>query len=321
MTTLAILVGCGLDLLFGDPHFLYHPVRLIGLMISGLEKGLRRIYPKSRGGERAAGVLLVILTAGATGFSAYLLLRLAEMCGTAALFILQALMSCSLLAARSLRDESMKVYRELRKGDLAGARKAVSMIVGRDTEKLTEEGVTKAAVETVAENTSDGVIAPLFYLAIGGPVLGWIYKAVNTMDSMVGYRNDRYRFFGTAAARLDDVLNFLPARISGILMALCADLCGLDSGNAFRIFRRDRLNHASPNSAQTEAAMAGALGVQLAGDAYYFGNLVKKKTIGDPDRHVEAEDIRRADRLMLVTSAVSAGIFLLARSFVLNRIL
>lgn len=321
MTTLAILVGCGLDLLFGDPHFLYHPVRLIGLMISGLEKGLRRIYPKSRGGERAAGVLLVILTAGATGFSAYLLLRLAEMCGTAALFILQALMSCSLLAARSLRDESMKVYRELRKGDLAGARKAVSMIVGRDTEKLTEEGVTKAAVETVAENTSDGVIAPLFYLAIGGPVLGWIYKAVNTMDSMVGYRNDRYRFFGTAAARLDDVLNFLPARISGILMALCAGLCGLDSGNAFHIFRRDRLNHASPNSAQTEAAMAGALGVQLAGDAYYFGNLVKKKTIGDPERHVEAEDIRRADRLMLVTSAVSAGIFLLARSFVLNRIL
>lgn len=321
MTTLAILLGCGLDLLFGDPHLPCHPVRLIGLLISGLEKALRGICPKSRGGERAAGVLLVILTAGATGLAAFGLLRLAEMSGAAVLFILEALMSCSLLAARSLRDESMKVYRELRKGDLAGARKAVSMIVGRDTENLTEEGVTKAAVETVAENTSDGVTAPLFYLVLGGPVLGWIYKAVNTMDSMVGYKNDRYRYFGTAAARLDDVLNFLPARLSGILMALCACLCGLDSGNAFRIFRRDRLNHASPNSAQTEAAMAGALRVQLAGDAYYFGKLVKKKTIGDPDRRVEPEDIRRADRLMLITSAVSAGIFLLVRSFVLSALM
>lgn len=195
------------------------------------------------------------------------------------------------------------------------------MIVGRDTEKLTEEGVIKAAVETVAENTSDGVIAPLFFLAIGGPVLGWIYKAVNTMDSMVGYKNDRYRFFGTAAARLDDVCNFLPARISGLLMCLGAFLGGMDGKNAFRIFRRDRYKHASPNSAQTEAAMAGALDVQLAGDAWYFGKLVKKKTIGDPVRRIETEDIKRADRLMLITSALAAAVFLLCRYTVCTQII
>ena len=199
-----------------------------------------------------------------------------------------------------MKTESMKVYKQLSEHDLCGARKAVSMIVGRDTECLDEEGVAKAAIETVAENASDGVIAPMLYLALFGPVGGFFYKAVNTMDSMVGYKNDRYHAFGTAAAMLDDVVNFIPARISAMLMILSCCFLGneFDQKNAMKIFKRDRYQHASPNSAQTEAACAGALGIRLAGDASYFGRIVKKPYIGDPLRAVETEDIRRANRLL-----------------------
>ena len=319
-TTLAILAGCGLDLLLGDPHRVYHPVRLIGLLIRGLEGGLRAVLLQNKEGEQIAGSFLAVLVPSVTGAVCWLLLSLAARAGTAVHFLVMTLMCYSLLAGRALSDESMKVYRKLKEGDLEGAREAVSMIVGRDTRELTEEGVTKAAVETVAENTSDGVVAPLMFLAIGGPVAGWMYKAVNTMDSMVGYRNDRYRYFGTAAARLDDVLNFLPARLSGILMVLCANAAGLDSRNAWRIFRRDRKRHASPNSAQTEAAMAGALRIQLAGDASYFGKVVKKPTLGDPIRKVEAEDIRRANRLMFLSVLPAVVVLLGMRTWILKAI-
>ena len=319
-TTLAILAGCGLDLLLGDPHRVYHPVRLIGLLIRGLEGELRAVFPHNKEGERIAGSFLAVLVPSVTGAVCWLLFSLAARAGTAVHFLVMTLMCYSLLAGRALSDESMKVYRKLKEGDLEGAREAVSMIVGRDTRELTEEGVTKAAVETVAENTSDGVVAPLMFLAIGGPAAGWMYKAVNTMDSMVGYRNDRYRYFGTAAARLDDVLNFLPARLSGILMVLCANAAGLDSRNAWRIFRRDRKRHASPNSAQTEAAMAGALRIQLAGDASYFGKVVKKPTLGDPIRKVEAEDIRRANRLMFLSVLPAVVVLLGMRTWILKAI-
>ena len=210
----------------------------------------------------------------------------------------------------------MKVYAALEEGDLPKARKAVSMIVGRDTQKLTEEGVAKAAVETVAENSSDGVIAPLLFLALGGPALGFFYKAVNTLDSMVGYKNDTYLYFGRFSAKLDDVLNFIPSRISGLLLVLASPLAGLSMEGAWKIFRRDRRNHASPNSAQTEAAVAGALGVQLAGDAYYFGKLYKKPTIGDPLRPVEYEDIRRVNRLMYAAVCLALVLAVLASAAV-----
>ena len=210
------------------------------------------------------------------------------------------------------KKESTKVYTALKKNDLLGARYAVSMIVGRDTNVLDEAGVARAAVETVAESTSDGVIAPMLYTALGGPVLGMIYKAVNTMDSMVGYKNDKYLYLGRAAAKLDDVLNFIPSRLCAWIMIFAAYLPSkgheFDGKNAKKIFLRDRFNHASPNSAQTESVCAGALRVRLAGDAWYFGKLVKKKYIGDDLRPVEPEDIRRANRLLYRTSWILMGI-------------
>ena len=203
----------------------------------------------------------------------------------------------------------MAVYRKLVKEDLPAARRAVGRIVGRDTDALTAEGVAKAAVETIAENASDGETAPLFWMALGGAPLALAYKAVNTMDSMVGYKNDRYRYFGTAAAKLDDLVNWFPARLTALLMAALAPLAGLDGGGAWKIWRRDRRKHKSPNSAQTEAAMAGALGVELAGDAWYFGELHKKPTLGDSLRPIQPEDIRRANRLLY---GVSGAFTLLA---------
>lgn len=304
---MALLLGVFLDLLIGDPHCFYHPIRLVGNLISVTEKGLRAVFPKTEQGEKTAGVFLSVIVCSVTAGAVAAVLYLAGKIHPYLHLAVMALFCYWMLAAKSLKDESMKVYRELKKEDLKAARRAVSMIVGRDTDQLTAEGVTKAAVETVAENASDGVMAPLLYLAVGGPVLGAFYKAVNTMDSMVGYKNEKYLYFGRFAAKVDDVLNYIPARLSALFMVAAAGLTGLSAKNAWKIFKRDRYNHASPNSAQTEAAMAGALGVQLAGDAWYFGTLYKKKTIGDALRPVECEDIRRANRLMYA----SAGLLLI----------
>lgn len=309
LTLAALVTGYGLDLLFGDPRQIYHPIRIIGNLISALEKGIRRVFPKNSRGELAGGAVLVILTAGISTAVPAAFLWLAWRLHPAVYWALASFWSWQILATKSLRTESMKVFAPLKNGDLPAARRAVSMIVGRDTEQLSEEGVAKAAVETVAENTSDGIVAPLIFLAIGGPALGFFYKSVNTMDSMVGYKNDRYLSFGRAAARLDDVLNFLPARISAWLMIGAAAALGMDGKNAKRIYLRDRHNHASPNSAQTEAVMAGALRVQLAGDAWYFGKRYEKPTIGDPFRSVEPEDIVRANRLMYLTSFFALAVF------------
>lgn len=224
-------------------------------------------------------------------------------------FALESFWCYQILAVKSLKVESMKVYKELKKGDLPAARRAVSMIVGRDTQNLDEAGVTKAAVETVAENTSDGAVAPMLFLLIGGAPLGFAYKAVNTMDSMIGYKDEKYLYIGRVAAKADDVVNYIPARISALLMIGAAFLTGLDGKQAWKIFRRDRYNHASPNSAQTEAVCAGALQIQLAGDAYYFGKLYKKKYIGDPLKGVTPEDIPRAVRLLYGTAWLTMLVF------------
>ena len=299
---LALVLGYLLDLLIGDPHWLYHPIRLVGKLISFLEKHLRSVFPKTKNGELTAGVCLVVLTCVITMGAAAGILYLGFCIHPGMKFLLEVMMCYQLLATRALKDESMKVYERLRENDLEGSRQAVAMIVGRDTENLDEIGVTKAAVETVAENTSDGIIAPMVFLMIGGPVLGFFYKAVNTMDSMVGYKNEKYLYFGRAAAKFDDVLNFIPARISAWMMIFASFFSGFDIKEAYRIYRRDRFCHASPNSAHTEAVMAGALHIQLAGDAWYFGKRYKKQTIGDPTRSVEYEDIKRANRLLYVTS-------------------
>lgn len=298
----ALAAGFLLDLIFGDPAFLYHPVRLIGNLISLLEKGLRRAFPETEKGELLGGVCLVVLTAGISTAVPWFLLWGAARIHPALAFLLETLFCYQLLATRALKDESMKVYDALKSGDLEKSRYAVSMIVGRDTQNLTEEGVAKAAVETIAENTSDGIIAPMLFLALGGSAAGFFYKAVNTMDSMVGYKNDRYLYFGRAAAKLDDVLNFIPSRVSAYLMILGTVFLPLSTGDAWRIYHRDRRNHASPNSAQTEAVVAGALQVQLAGNAYYFGKLYEKPSIGDPKRPIAFEDIKKTNQLLYVTS-------------------
>lgn len=306
------LIGMILDWVFGDPVWLYHPVRIIGKWIAFLEKILRKFAGDQEGNEKklliAGGILwiLVILASVAVPMG---ILYLAEKFSPCAAFVLECFWCYQLLAARSLGKESKKVYKKLIQDDLSGARLAVSMIVGRDTENLTVEGVTKAAVETVAENTNDGVIAPLIYMLIGGPILGFVYKAVNTMDSMLGYKNEKYLYFGRVAAKMDDVAGFIPARISALLMILASCLLGMDGKNALWIWKRDRRKHASPNAAQTEAVCAGALQVQLAGDAWYFGKKHEKDTIGDPIREIEPRDILRSEKLMIGTEVLTFLLF------------
>lgn len=304
-TLSALLLGFLLDLALGDPRWLYHPIRLVGHLITGTERVLRGLFPETKKGELAAGALLVLVVAGITTAAPALILYGAGKLNQGLLFALYTLFSYQILATRSLKDESMKVYRALKAQDLKGARQAVSMIVGRDTKELDQEGVAKAAIETVAENTSDGIIAPLLFLALGGPVLGFFYKSINTMDSMVGYKNEKYLYFGRAAAKLDDVVNYLPARLSALLMIAATVFTPFDTKNAWQIYRRDHANHASPNSAHTEAVMAGALGLQLAGNACYFGKLYEKPTIGDIIKKVEAEDIRRANVLLYATALLT----------------
>lgn len=325
---IAFIAGFVLDLLIGDPHFIPHPVRLIGSLISFLDKRLNSDV-KYNSSENEAnltkykrGVLLVFTVIFATFAVSVIILVAAYSINLYAGVIVESVMTWQILATKCLRVESMRVYDALRTDGVEAGRRAVSMIVGRDTSVLDEAGVTRAAVETIAENTSDGVIAPMLYTAIGGPVLGFVYKAVNTMDSMLGYKNDKYMYFGRFAARLDDVVNFIPARISAYLMIGAAFIGGrqFDGKNAYRIFKRDRFNHASPNSAQTESVCAGALRVQLAGDAVYFGRLVKKKYIGDRLREIEFEDIKRANRLMYITAFLCELLSVAVMSLVLIRL-
>ncbi len=316
---LAVAAGFFLDLLLGDPENLWHPVRAIGWLISKSEAVLRRLFPKTPRGELAGGVVLAVFVPAVCFAAPFFLLRLLGAVHPLLSFAAESILCWQALAVKSMKTESMRVCRALTGKDLPGARRAVSRIVGRDTAALDEAEVIRAAVETVAENTGDGVIAPLLFLFCGGAPLGFLYKAVNTMDSMVGYRNERYLYFGRAAARLDDAANFIPARVSALLMIAAAFLLRYDGKNAARIFRRDRYRHLSPNSAQTESVCAGALGLRLGGDSFYFGRLCHKPTLGDALRTPEPEDIVRADRLLYVSAGLCFALGFLAKAALIFR--
>ena len=305
MNLLAIALGFCLDIVLADPAWMPHPVVWMGRFIALAEKLLRKVFPKTPMGERAAGVFLVLALLSVTGVIAFGAITLANFVSPYLSFALQMLWCWQALALKGLKQEATAVYQKLAENDLPAARTAVARIVGRDTQSLSEEGVTKAAVETVAENFSDGVLAPLFYLFLGGAPLALLYKAINTMDSMVGYKNERYRFFGWAAAKLDDIANYIPSRIAALLWIVASGLAGQNAKNAWRIWRRDRRNHASPNSAQTESACAGALGVQLAGPASYFGQKVDKPYIGDALRPIEPKDIEKACKVLYLASSLA----------------
>lgn len=313
----ALCIGFLLDLILGDPHSFPHIIRFYGFIINKLERFFRKLLPGTNVGELTGGILLVLSVIIICAGLPSLLLAFFYRLNIYAAVALESLICYQMLAARSLRDESMLVYRHLNNGDIAAARKAVAMIVGRDTENLDHAGISRAAVETVAENASDGVIAPMFFMAVGGAPLGMLYKAVNTMDSMVGYKNERYLYFGRAAARLDDVLNYIPARVTAFLMILSCLPLRFDFRGAARLYARDRHNHKSPNSAHSEAACAGALGIKLGGSAFYFGKLQEKPCIGDELRPLEHEDIKRANRLMLFTAALTFLLFALIKALVI----
>lgn len=310
LRALALLGGIVLDLILGDPRWFPHPIIAIGKLISFLDKNLRRIFPKTKGGEITAGVFLWFLTVGVSFCLPYFILGLAYGASLPLGLTLETVLCWQILAGKSLKKESMRVYHALKTGTLEDARFAVSMIVGRDTKELSHAQVAKAAVETVAENASDGVIAPMLYFALGGGPLALAYKAVNTLDSMVGYVEMPYKNIGLVSAKMDDVFNFLPARICAVFMLGAGAVCRLNFRNGVKIFLRDRYNHASPNSAQTESVCAGLLGLQLAGDASYHGVLHKKPFIGDPLRPICDEDIPLANRLMYATAGLCAGVCL-----------
>lgn len=302
INVLPLLLGFCIDLLVGDPHGFPHPVVWIGKLITALEKLLRKKLPKNPQGEKTGGMILWFTVVLISVFVPLLILNLCEFFNFYIKIAAESIMVWQILAIRSLRDESMKVFTALKSGNIEAARKAVSMIVGRDTERLDDKGITRAAVETVAENTSDGIIAPMLFIALGGAPAGFFYKAANTMDSMLGYIDPPYTNFGWFSAKMDDLLNYIPARLSALLMLFAGWILRLDLPNGWRIFCRDRYKHASPNSAQTEAACAGLLDIQLAGDAWYHGILHKKQFIGDPIREIEYNDISRVCCLEYLTA-------------------
>ncbi len=309
----ALILGFIIDLFLGDPHSIPHPVVLIGKLISVLEKILRRVFPKTKRGENMAGGVLWLIVVVVSTALPIALLWLCHWISPWLRLTVESIMCWQILATKSLRDESMKVYHALKTGNIEKSRYAVSMIVGRDTRHLDDAGVTRAAVETVAENTSDGVVAPLLFLAIGGAPLGFFYKAANTMDSMLGYVEPPYKNIGLVGAKMDDVMNYIPARLSAVLMLAAGALMKLDVKQGWYIFKRDRYNHASPNSAQTESVCAGLMGLRLAGDAWYHGVLHKKPYIGDEKRLIRHEDIPLVGKLLYVTAFLSLIFFALIK--------
>jgi adenosylcobinamide-phosphate synthase len=309
-----ILAALVLDGLAGDPRWLPHPVKLIGRFAMALETPARRLFRNAR----LAGIataLTVIVTSGAAACG---LVKLAHVLHPLVGDVVSILLIYTCIAARDLAGHAMAVYRELDAGDLPEARRRVAMMVGRDTDGLDEAGVTRAAVESVAENLVDGVTAPLLFAIFFGPVGAIVYKAVNTLDSTFGYKNDAYLKFGWASAKIDDVANFVPSRLTAPLIAASAALLGQRPANALRVLARDCRNHTSPNSGYAEAAVAGALGVQFGGRNHYFGRPVDKPTIGDAHVELDRTHIRKTNALMYVTTALFAALCIGARALALH---
>ncbi|MEG2338348.1 MAG: adenosylcobinamide-phosphate synthase CbiB [Clostridium sp.] len=292
-------LGFILDLIIGEPHNPYHPVRGIGAFAKGLEKRFREIF--SRNLYLAGGItwfLTIIATYFITSFLLGQVYRLGFLVGA----IVEGGVIYFCISSRGLAVEGMKVIKILRSGDIEGARHKLSYIVGRDTSSLDEKGIVRAVVETVSENMSDGIIAPMMFAALGGAPLAMAYKAVNTCDSMFGYKNDKYREFGYVSAKMDDIANFIPARVTAYFIVAAAYILKYDYKGSLRIYKRDRYNHLSPNSAHPEAAVAGALGIRLGGVNYYFGKPVEKPTIGDDLRPISVEDVDKTNRILMVVS-------------------
>lgn len=313
---IGICLGFLLDFIFGDPYFMPHPIRWIGSLISVLEAYFRK-HSKSDKDLVVSGFIIVIIVVSLTGFISFGILYLCYKINIVLAIAVNAIMCYYALAMRCLKKESMKVYKCLKAGDIEKSRYAVSMIVGRDTKDLDFKAVTKATVETVAENTSDAVIAPLFYMLIGLGPLAMVYKAINTMDSMLGYKDVKYLYIGRACAKLDDIANYIPSRLSALAMIVASMFLHYDYKNAYSIWRRDSCKHASPNSAQTEAVCAGALDIQLAGDAMYFGKLYKKPYIGDDIKDIDFEDIKRCNNIMFVSAFLFLIVGMLLRGVVI----
>lgn len=300
-----LIVGFCLDAVLGDPENITHPVVCIGRLISAIEKLFRKVFPDTSAGKRLAGLILWSVVVLISWGIPWAVLKAFGLISPWMRFAAECIMCWQILAARSLEKETMKVYHRLSDGDIPGARKAVSMVVGRDTEKLDGKGITRAAVETVAENTSDGIVAPMLFTAFGGAPLGFLYKAVNTMDSMLGYTEEPFKDIGFVPAKADDVFNYIPARITAMLLLAAGGILRMDVRNGWNIFKRDRSKHASPNAGQTESVCAGLMRIQLGGNAYYHGVLHEKATFGEALREIEIEDIPKACRLMWIASAVS----------------
>ncbi|MFA5042995.1 MAG: adenosylcobinamide-phosphate synthase CbiB [Kiritimatiellia bacterium] len=312
--TYQIIAAVALDLLLGDPRWLPHPARGIGRLAQWLEQSTRHLIRS----QRAAGivtVLLVIVTAVASAWGA---IYLAGLCHPLAADIVSIIVIYTTIAARDLVRHSCAVFRALTAGDLEQARRRVAEIVGRDTANLDEAGVARAAVECVAESTVDGVTAPLFFAIVAGPVGAIVYRAINTLDSTFGYTTDRYIRFGWAAAKLDDLANYLPARITAPLIGLAAALLGRHPMQSWRILRRDGRKHESPNAGLPEAALAGALGIRLGGLNYYGGEPLAKPAIGEPLVPIQAEHILAANAVMLVTLALFLALGLAVRFYVVQ---
>lgn len=313
MTLAAIVCGFVLDILFGDPLWLPHPICLIGNLIGFLEKKLRKIAGEDSSNLLFAGLFLVIITLAFSFAVPYYILALAKTVSPWLAFAIEVLMFYQIFAIKSLKDESEKVYDKLVHSTIEQARIQLSWIVGRDTAELSKEEVAKGTIETIAENTADGVIAPMFFMFIGGAPLAFLYKGINTMDSMVGYKNDKFLYFGRCAAKLDDVANFIPARISAILMIMATVALKYNYKNALKVFLRDRYKHLSPNSAQTESVVAGALGITLGGGHYYFGKFVQKEIMGDKINEVSFDDIKKTNKIMYVSASIGLLTFLIIK--------